>query len=99
MLIFAVIMDKSCAHVIAAGFEKDDVSIDEPLDIVRDMIVTVKEEIDVLNSNNSSSTAKNNSKEIERSQHYLETLTAWTAIYSQLLEAEPVPNDEEVDGM
>lgn len=91
MLIFAVIMDKACLHVTAAMLDTHNVTIDEPLEILRDMIATLKEEIALDNGKDG--------KAHTDAVQYAETLTSWAAAYDMLLESEPIPDGEEVDGM
>lgn len=84
-------MDRSCLHPIATTLDSYDVTIDEPLDIIRDMILTLKAEI----GNNEN----DGNEEKQHASRYLDTLTAWTAAYASLLDSELVPEGEEVDGI
>lgn len=77
--------------MVAAMLDTHNVTIDEPLEILRDMIATLKEEIALDNGKDGKAHAD--------ALQYAETLAGWAAAYDMLLDSEPIPDGEEVDGM
>lgn len=89
MLMFAVLMDRSCLQVLIQMLDKHSLDVAEILEVVRDMILTLKQDIsdeeDASSENHDNSSV---SREKAENLRYLQLLTSWTAAFAQRLDDE-----------